>query len=75
MPSYRVTIGAGNAARVIAALDRRFGRKEGEGDRQLYKRWIRDVHADLVFKDERRVARDMVIPDEEIAEVDDAGGQ
>jgi hypothetical protein len=58
------------AARVNAAVERNFGDDEehpGETSKQRYMRWLKMVHVDLVFGDERRTAQSSVAADLEIA--------
>lgn len=69
MPSYTVTTSTENAIRIINALDCRLEREEDETDRQLYIRWLRGVHVELVFRDERNQAQSSIAPDPDIAEV------
>lgn len=69
MPSYTINTSTENAARIIAALDRRIEREEGETDREFYVRWLRNAHMELVFRDERNQAAGAVVSDESIAEV------
>lgn len=71
MPSKTISTSAQNFARIIAALENRREDLVGENgtDSQLYIAWLKGVHTELVFKNERRAAQGAISPDIDITEI------
>lgn len=69
MPSKTISTSEANFARIIAALEDRRDEEEPETDAQLYTKWLKGAHIELVFKHERRQAQGAVAPDNAIAEI------
>lgn len=69
MPSYTITVSAGNATRIKAAVENRLEREDGETDRQLFDRWLKGQFTELVYRYERGAAQSAVGPDADIADI------
>ena len=69
MPSTTITTSAENFTRIVTAIDNAYTRADGETNAVVYKRWLKNVHRDLVCRDEGRAAEAAVVPDDAIAEV------
>lgn len=69
MLSYTLNTSTENNARILAALNAKCDREDGETDREFYVRWLRGQHTELVVGNERRVAQGGVLADPDITEV------
>ena len=69
MPSATVNTSAENFAKIIAALDAKMEREDGETDAQLWRRDLKGYYTVMVFKDQRRVAQSTVSPDLDIVDI------
>lgn len=69
MPSATVNATAEKFAAIIAALDVKLEREDGETDAHLWKRDLKGYYTEMMFKYNRRQASGAVAPDVDIVEV------